>query len=94
MPHSNFKWRATEFNLRVGKTCSCSQTFECVSERDMNMKLRKGPTGARGSLPNPMHLKFCSMSPRIFDEIRVPKKARMLREQQLNEYERMRKVYN
>ena len=76
MPHSNFKWRATEFNLRVGK-CSCGQTFECTSERDTNMKLR-------------MHCKFCSKPPRVFDEIRVPKKATMLREQQLNEDERMK----
>ena len=80
MPHSNFKWRATEFNLRVGKY-SCSQTFECALERDMNMKLR-------------MHRKFCSKPQKVFDEIRVPKKATMLREQQLNEYERMKKVHN
>ena len=80
MLHSNFKWKATEFNLRVGKH-SCGQTFECASERDMNMKLR-------------MHHKFCSKPPRVFDEIRVPKKAMTLREQQLNEYERIRKVHN
>ena len=80
MPHSNFKLRVTEFNLKVGK-CPCSQTFECASERDMNMKLQ-------------MHCKFCSKPPRGFNEIRVPKKAMTLREQQLNEYERMRKVHN
>ena len=80
MSHSNFKWRATEFNLRVGK-CSCGQTFEFTSGRDMAMKLR-------------MHCKFCSKPPRVFDEIRVPKKATTLREQQLNEYERIRKVHN
>ena len=72
MPHSNFKSRATEFNLRVGK-CSCGQTFECASEREIAMKHR-------------MHRKFCSKPPRIFDEIRAPKKATTLREQQLNEY--------
>ena len=80
MPHSNFKQRATEFNLRVGK-CFCSQTFECALERDMNMKHR-------------MHRRFCSNPPVAFDEIRVPKKAMTLREQQLNEYERMKKVHN
>ena len=80
MPHSNFKHRATEFNLRVGK-CSCGQTFQCALERDMNMKLR-------------MHLKFCSKPLRVFDEIRVPKKACTMREQQLNNYERIRKVHN
>ena len=89
MPHSNFKWKATKFNLRVGK-CSCGQTFgrapqgpgsPCALERDMNMKLR-------------MHRKFCYKTPRVFDEIRIPKKATTLRGQQLNEYERMKKVHN
>ena len=47
----------------------------------MNMKLR-------------MHHKFCSKPPRVFDEIRVLKKAMTLRKQQLNEYERIRKVHN
>ena len=41
-----------------------------------------------------MHHKFCSNPPVAFDEIRVPKKATTLREQQLNEYERMRKAHN
>ena len=89
MPHSNFKWRATEFNLRVEK-CSCGQTFECALERDMNRKLRKGP----GSLCGPMHRKFCSKPPMVFDEIRVPKKPCTMRERQLNNYERIRKVHN
>ena len=40
-----------------------------------------------------MHLKFCSKPPKGFDKIRVPKKAMALREQQLNEAERMRKVH-
>ena len=52
MPHSNFKWRATKFNLRVGK-CSCSQTFECALERDMNMKLR-GLCGGPGVTARPL----------------------------------------
>ena len=34
MQHSNFKSRATEFNTGVGK-CSCGQTFECASEREI-----------------------------------------------------------
>ena len=80
MPHSNFKWRATKFNLRVGK-CSCGQTFECASERDMNMKIR-------------IHCKFWSKPPRVFDEIRVPTKACTMREQQLNEAERMKRAHN
>ena len=80
MPHSNFKSRATEFNTGVGK-CSCGQTFECASEREIAMKRR-------------MNCRFCSNPPRVFDEIRVSKKACTMREQQLNEYERIRKVHN
>ena len=80
MPHSNFKSRATEFNTGVGK-CSCSQTFECALEREIKMKLR-------------MHLKFCSKPLLCFDKMEVPKKACTMREQQLNEYERIRKVHN
>ena len=91
MPHSNFKWRATKFNLRVGK-CSCSQTFErapkgpgsrdpmCIGKR-YEHEASKGPHRGPGSLHDPIHHKFCSKPPRVFDEIRVPKKAMMLREQ-------------
>ena len=80
MPHSNFKNRTTEFNTGVGK-CSCGQTFEFTSERDMAMKLR-------------MHRKFCSKPPVAFHKGEVPKKAMTMGEPQLNEYERMRKVHN
>ena len=80
MPHSNFKSRATEFNTGVGK-CSCGQTFEFTSGRDMTMKLR-------------MHHKFCSNPPAAFDKVEVLKKAMTMGERQLNEYERMRKVHN
>ena len=80
MPHSNFKDKVYAFNTGVGK-CSCGKTFEYSSERDMKMKLR-------------MHLRFCSNPPVAFDMIRVPKKATTLREQQLAEAERMKKVCN
>ena len=80
MPHSNFKRKATEFEAGVGR-CSCGQTFECASERELAMKRR-------------MHHRFCSNPPVAFDKISVPKKARMMREQQLNEAERIRKVHN
>ena len=80
MPHSNFKWRATEFSSGVGK-CSCGQTLDFALERDMKMKLQ-------------MHHKFCSNPPKGFDKIGVPKKACTMREQWLNEAERMRKVHN
>ena len=80
MPHSNFKERSQEFNTGVGK-CPCDQTFEYTSERDMKMKLQ-------------MHCRFCSNPPKGFNKIGIPKKAMTLREQQLNEAERMCKVHN
>ena len=80
MPHSNFKRKATEFEAGVGR-CSCGQTFECASERELAMKHR-------------MHCRFCSNPPVAFDKISVPKKACTMREQQLNEAERIRKVHN
>ena len=80
MPHSSFKERSHQFNSRIGK-CLCGQTFEYTSERDMKMKLR-------------MHRRFCSNNPKGFDKIGIPKKTMTLREQQLNEAERIRKVHN
>ena len=80
MPHSNFKRKATAFEAGVGR-CSCGQTFECASERELAMKHR-------------MHRRFCSNPPVVFDKIKVPKKAYMIREQQLNEAERIRKIHN
>ena len=80
MPHSNFKERSQEFNTGVRK-CPCGQTFKYTSERDMKMKLR-------------MHCRFCSNLPKGFDKIGIPKKVTTLREQQLNEAERMHKVHN
>ena len=80
MPHSDFKERSQEFNTGVGK-CPCCQTFEYTSERDMKMKLR-------------MHCRFCSNPQKGFYKIGIPKKATTLREQQLNEAERMHKVHN
>ena len=80
MPHINFERKATEFEAGVGR-CSCGQTFECASERELAMKRR-------------MHHRFCSNPPVVFDKIKVPKKAYTMREQQLNEVERIRKVHN
>ena len=80
MPHSNFKRKATEFEAGVGR-CSCRQSFECASERELAMK--------RG-----MHHRFCSNSPVAFDKIGISKNAATLREQQLNKAERIRKVHN
>ena len=80
MPHRNFKERSQEFNTGIGK-CQCGQTFKYTSERDMKMKLR-------------MHHRFCSNPPKGFDKVGIPKKGMTLREQQLNEAERIRKVHN
>ena len=80
MPHTNFKQRATEFNTGIGK-CSCGQTFECASEGEIAIRRQ-------------MHRRFCANPPVTFNKIRVPKKACMMREQQLNEAERIRKVHN
>ena len=80
MPHSNFKRKATEIEAGVGR-CSCGQTSECASERELAMKRR-------------MHHRFCSNPPVAFDKIKVSKKACPMREQQLNEAERIRKVHN
>ena len=78
MPHSNFKERSYQFNSGVRK-CSCGQTFDYASERDMKMKLR-------------MHLKFCSKPPKGFDKIRVPKKAMTLKDYYNNEIKSKMKV--
>ena len=80
MSHSNFKERLQEFNTGAGK-CPCGQTFEYTSERDMKMKLR-------------MHRRFCFNPPKGFYKIGILKKATTLREPQLNEAERMKKVHN
>ena len=80
MPHSSFKSKATEFEAGVGK-CPCGQTFECASERELAMKRR-------------MHRRFCSNPPVVFNKIGIPKKACTMREQQLAEAERIRKVHN
>ena len=80
MPHSSFKRKVTEFEAGVGR-CSYRQTFECASERELAMKCR-------------MHCRFCSSPPVAFDKIGIPKKAATLREQQLTETERIRKVHN
>ena len=52
-----------------------------TSEKGMKMKLQ-------------MHRRFCSNPLKGFDKIGIPKKAMTLREQQLTEAERTRKVHN
>ena len=52
-----------------------------ASERELAMKRR-------------MYHRFCSNPPVAFDKIGIPKKAATLREQQLKEAEKIRKVHN
>ena len=80
MPHSSFKRKVTDNGAGVGR-CPCGQTFECASEREFAMKRR-------------IHHRFCSNPPLAFNKIGIPKKACTMREQQLNEAERIRKVHN
>ena len=80
MPRCSFKRKAIEFEAGVGR-CSCGQTFECAAKRELAMKRR-------------MHCRFCSNPLVAFDKIGIHKKACMIREQQLAEAERIRKVHN
>ena len=80
MPHSSFKRKVTDNVAGVGK-CPFGQIFECASERELAMKSR-------------IHHRFCSNPPLAFNKIGIPKAACMMREQQLNEAERIRKVHN
>ena len=41
-----------------------------------------------------MHRRFCSNPPVVFDKIGIPKKACTMREQQLAEAERIKKVHS
>ena len=79
MPHNNFKERSHLFNSGVGK-CSCSQTFDYISERDRDMKLR-------------MHRKFCPKLAEGSKQIRRPNKTMTLKERQHNYVKRMRRVH-
>ena len=80
MPQSSFKRKATEFEAGVGR-CSCGQTFECAYKQELAMNHR-------------MHHRFCSNPPVAFNKIGIPKKACTMREQQLDEVERMHEVHN
>ena len=80
MPHSNLKRNITDNGAGVGR-CPCGQTFKCASKRELAMKHR-------------IHRKLCYNPPVASDKIGIPKKACTMREQQLNEAERIRKVHN
>ena len=79
MPHSKLKERAHLFNSGVAKSL-CGQTFDFTLEGDQDMKFR-------------LHCKVCpKLAVKVFNEVRIPKKATTLREQQHNEAKRMKRV--
>ena len=79
MPHSNFKQRSYENSTGVGK-CSCGQTFDYSSPRDMDLKLR-------------LHHRFCKNPPKGTHKIGIPKKATTFMEHQLGVTMRRREVH-
>ena len=80
MPHNNFKERCRELNTGAGK-CPCGQTFEYTSTKRYE-----------NEASNASQILF--QSSKGFYKIGILKKATTLREQQLNEAERMHKVHN
>ena len=79
MPHSNFKQRSYGNSTGVGK-CSCGQTFDYSSPRDMDLKLR-------------LHLRFCKNPPKGTHKIGIPIKATTFMEHQLGVTMRRREVH-
>ena len=61
---------------------------------EFNTGVESVPADREMAMELQMHHKFCSKPPVAFNKIGVPKKAMTMREQQLNEYERMRLVHN
>ena len=81
MPHGNFKQRSYENNTGFGK-CSCEQTFDYSSPRDMELKRR-------------LHRKFCK-NPLSQGEqkMSVSKNTTTFMEYQTGFTNRRRKVHN
>ena len=79
MPHSQFKRRAHPLSSGALK-CPCGQTFDYASERDLNLKVW-------------LHHKVCPNPPEGSENIRMPKKAMMLKEVQHDRAERMSRVH-
>ena len=79
MPHSCFKARSHALNSGVGK-CSCGQTFDFASEKEMNMKLQ-------------IYRKVCSKPPKSSNQTRMLMKAMTLKEHQNNETEKIQRVH-
>ena len=84
MPHSNFKYKGYDVGSGTIR-CSCGQTFNYASEREIRMKIRP-------------HDKFCSSPTKDTSINEVPKailmaKAMTLKEYYKNEAEEMRERY-
>ena len=80
MPHSNFKQMPHESNTGVSK-CSCGQTFDFSSNRDMELKHR-------------LHRRFCKRPPIGKQKIGIPMKATTFMEHQTGTTMRRREVHN
>ena len=80
MPHSNFKQRSHENNTGFAK-CSCWQTFDYSSPRDMQLKRK-------------LHRKFCKNPPKGDQKISLPKTATTFMDYQTDTSDRRREVHN
>ena len=79
MPHSNFKQRSPENSTGFAK-CSCGQTFDYSSPRDMQVNRK-------------LHRKFCKNSPKGDQKISLPKKATTFMDYQTGTSDRRRDVH-
>ena len=80
MPHSNFKQRSYENNTGVGK-CSCGQTFDYSSPRDMELKRK-------------LHGRFCKNPPKGEQKLGIPMRATTFMEHQTDTSKRRRELHN
>ena len=80
MPHSNCKQRSYENNTGVGK-CSCGQTFDYSSPRDMELKCK-------------LHRRFCQNPPKGEQKLGIPMRATTFMEHQTGASKRRRELHN
>ena len=80
MPHSNFKQRSHKNSTGFAK-CSCGQTFDYSSTRDMQLKCK-------------LHHKFCKNPPKGDQKISLPKRPTTFMDYQTGTSNRQRDVYN
>ena len=80
MSHSNFKQRSHKLSTGFA-SCSCGQTFDYSSPRDMQLKHK-------------LHRKFCSNPPSGDQKISIPKRSTTFIDYQTGTSARRREVYN